>query len=197
MITRVVPGGQLSQRASEAGSIVPNDMVIAVVNCTATRGPSRQEVDGEAEQGEYHCRQRDRSGGGDAEQVRVVKAVVYRAYGAPPAVEDVPEPDCPDGGAVLEVRATGVCRSDWHAWRGHEPVALPHVLGHELASVVVATGRGVSRWHGGERVTVPFVCGCGTCEYCVAGAAQVCPQQTQPGFTGPGSFAERVAVHAA
>jgi D-arabinose 1-dehydrogenase-like Zn-dependent alcohol dehydrogenase len=46
-------------------------------------------------------------------------------------------------------------------------------------------------------VTVPFVCGCGVCEYCRAGEAQVCPHQTQPGFTGPGSFAERVAIHAA
>jgi D-arabinose 1-dehydrogenase-like Zn-dependent alcohol dehydrogenase len=126
-----------------------------------------------------------------------VKAVVYDAYGAPPVVTDVAEPACPDGGAVLEVRATGVCRSDWHAWRGHELVALPHVPGHELAGVVVSVGPGVTRWRGGERVTVPFVCGCGACEYCVSGAAQVCPHQTQPGFTGPGSFAERVAIHAA
>jgi alcohol dehydrogenase len=44
---------------------------------------------------------------------------------------------------------------------------------------------------------VPFVCGCGRCEYCAAGEQQVCPRQTQPGFTGPGSFAERVALHAA
>jgi alcohol dehydrogenase len=46
-------------------------------------------------------------------------------------------------------------------------------------------------------VTVPFACGCGRCEFCLAGDAQVCPDQTQPGFTGPGSFAELVAVHAA
>jgi alcohol dehydrogenase len=44
---------------------------------------------------------------------------------------------------------------------------------------------------------VPFACSCGRCEYCQAGDAQVCPDQTQPGFTGPGSFAERVAIHAA
>jgi alcohol dehydrogenase len=49
----------------------------------------------------------------------------------------------------------------------------------------------------GDRVTVPFVCGCGACEHCRAGDAQVCPYQTQPGFTGPGSFAELVAIHAA
>jgi alcohol dehydrogenase len=126
-----------------------------------------------------------------------MRAVVYDAYGAPPVVTDVPEPACPDGGAVLAVRATGVCRSDWHAWRGHDPVTLPHVPGHELAGVVASVGDGVTRWRPGDRVTVPFVCGCGQCEYCLAGDAQVCPRQTQPGFTGPGSFAELVAVHAA
>ncbi len=49
----------------------------------------------------------------------------------------------------------------------------------------------------GERVTVPFVCGCGRCEFCLAGDAQVCPHQTQPGFTGAGSFADLVPIHAA
>ncbi len=93
--------------------------------------------------------------------------------------------------------ATGVCRSDWHAWKGHDPVALPHIGGHEFAGVVTQAGPAVTRWHAGDRVTVPFACGCGTCEYCLNGDAQVCPRQTQPGFTGPGSFAELVAVHAA
>src|ERR1039457_1578136 len=58
-------------------------------------------------------------------------------------------------------------------------------------------GRGVPGWRAGDRVTVPFACGCGVCAYCRAGDAQVCPWQTQPGFTGPGSFAERVAIQAA
>jgi D-arabinose 1-dehydrogenase-like Zn-dependent alcohol dehydrogenase len=62
---------------------------------------------------------------------------------------------------------------------------------------VVAAGPEVTQWRPGDRVTVPFACGCGACEYCRAGDAQVCPRQTQPGFTGPGSFAEFVAVHAA
>jgi D-arabinose 1-dehydrogenase-like Zn-dependent alcohol dehydrogenase len=126
-----------------------------------------------------------------------MKAVVYQEYGGLPSVTEVPAPACPDGGAVLDVRATGVCRSDWHAWRGHDPVALPHIPGHELAGVVAEVGAGVTRWRPGDRVTVPFVCGCGRCEYCLAGDAQVCPHQTQPGFTGPGSFAERVAIHGA
>jgi len=126
-----------------------------------------------------------------------VRAVSYPAYGVLPALGDVPDPVCPEGGVVITVGATGVCRSDWHAWQGHDPVSLPHVPGHEMAGTVAEVGAGVTRWRVGDRVTVPFVCGCGVCEYCLAGDAQVCPDQTQPGFTGPGSFADRVAIHAA
>ncbi len=126
-----------------------------------------------------------------------MRAVVYTGYGITPTLTDVPEPACPPDGVVLAVGATGLCRSDWHAWTGHERVALPHVPGHELAGTIAELGRNVTRWQVGDRVTVPFVCGCGACEYCDAGDPQVCPNQTQPGFTGPGSFAERVAIHAA
>jgi alcohol dehydrogenase len=126
-----------------------------------------------------------------------MRAVVFDEVGEIPSVREVPEPDCPPGAVVVAVRATGVCRSDWHAWRGHDPVALPHVPGHELAGEVVRVGDGVVRVRVGDRVTVPFVCGCGVCEYCRAGDAQVCPDQYQPGFTGPGSFADRVVLPAA
>jgi alcohol dehydrogenase len=126
-----------------------------------------------------------------------VKAVVFEQYLAMPMLTDVADPVCPDGGVVITVGATGLCRSDWHAWQGHETVALPHIPGHELAGTVAEVGAGVDRWRVGDRVTVPFVCGCGVCDYCRQGDAQVCPHQTQPGFTGPGSFAERVAIHAA
>lgn len=126
-----------------------------------------------------------------------MRAIVYAGYGLPPTLTDVPDPVCPDDGVVVAVGATGVCRSDWHAWQGREEVPLPHIPGHELAGTVAEAGAGVRRWRVGDRVTVPFVCGCGTCEFCAAGDPQVCPQQTQPGFTGPGSFAERVVLHAA
>ncbi len=112
-------------------------------------------------------------------------------------MREVPDPVAPDSGVVVEVVATGLCRSDWHAWAGHDDIAFPHVPGHELAGVVREVGRDVERWHVGDRVTVPFVCGCGRCEWCRSGQAQVCPDQEQPGFTHWGSFAERVALHAA
>lgn len=126
-----------------------------------------------------------------------MRAVVFDQYGVPPRLTEVAEPDCPDDGVLVRVVATGVCRSDWHAWRGHDPVALPHIPGHELAGVVARVGPAVTRWREGDRVTAPFVCGCGECELCRSGQAQVCPRQTQPGFTGPGSFADLVALHAA
>lgn len=124
-------------------------------------------------------------------------AVRYSGYGTAPALVEMPSPVCPDDGVVVDVLATGVCRSDWHAWRGHEPVALPHVPGHELAGVISRIGRDVTGFSVGDRVTTPFVNGCGTCEFCRAGDAQVCPHQTQPGFTHHGSFAEQVALFAA
>jgi len=126
-----------------------------------------------------------------------VRAVSYAATGSLPRLGEWPDPPCPDDGVVVRVGATGVCRSDWHAWVGHDPVPLPQVPGHELAGTVAEVGRDVRRWQVGDRVTVPFVCGCGRCAWCLAGETQVCPDQTQPGFTGPGSFAELVALSAA
>jgi alcohol dehydrogenase len=118
-----------------------------------------------------------------------------RAFSEPPQVEDVPDPEPAPDGVVVEVRATGVCRSDWHGWMGHDPaIALPHVPGHELAGVVAAAGPQVQAFAPGDRVTVPFCCGCGRCEPCRHGHTQICDQDYQPGFTAWGSFAELVAL---
>lgn len=123
--------------------------------------------------------------------------MVMDEIAGPLDVREVPEPTPPPGGVIVEVHATGLCGSDWHAWAGHEELTLPHVPGHELAGIIAAVDPAVQRWSVGDRVTVPFVCGCGTCDWCRSGNAQVCPNQQQPGFTHAGSFAERVALHAA
>jgi D-arabinose 1-dehydrogenase-like Zn-dependent alcohol dehydrogenase len=125
-----------------------------------------------------------------------VRAVVIESFGVPPTVRDVNTPPCPDHGAVVRVHATGVCRSDWHAWLGHDDsVALPHVPGHEFCGEVVGVGSGVRGWSGGERVTAPFVNACGSCTACLEGRQTVCQRQTQPGFDRWGSWAEHVVVH--
>jgi len=125
-----------------------------------------------------------------------MKAVVYRAFSTPPEIERVADPVPDRDGVVLKVMASGVCRSDWHGWQGNDPdIELPHVPGHELAGIVEAVGDRVTQWSVGDRVTVPFVGGCGHCPQCHSGNHQVCDYQFQPGFTHWGSFAEFVAIH--
>jgi alcohol dehydrogenase len=125
-----------------------------------------------------------------------MRALTYDAFGGPLRVRDVPAPGPSPAGVIVRVGATGICRSDWHGWQGHDPdIALPHVPGHELAGTIESVGAEVHRWQVGDRVTVPFVCACGACPRCLAGDHQVCDNQTQPGFTHWGSFAELVALH--
>ena len=124
-----------------------------------------------------------------------MKAALYTEFEGPITIEKVADPSPSSGGVVIKVEATGLCRSDWHGWMGHDAdITLPHVPGHELAGVVEAVGSDVRNWSAGERVTMPFVCGCGTCGQCISGNHQVCDHQFQPGFTHWGSFAEYVAV---
>jgi len=128
-----------------------------------------------------------------------MRALVYDEFAGPLSVRDVPDPVPPPDGVVVRVGATGVCRSDWHGWQGHDAdiTTLPHVPGHELAGTVELVGPEVRNWAVGDRVTVPFVNACGRCARCLEGDHQVCERQRQPGFTHWGSFAELVALDAA
>src|SRR4051812_95096 len=125
-----------------------------------------------------------------------MKAVVYHEFAGPISIEHVKDCAPEPGGAVIRVEATGLCRSDWYGWRGHDSDIrhFPHVPGHEFAGTVVAVGADVQRSLLDTRVTMPFVAGCGRCPSCESGNQQVCDHQFQPGFTAWGSFAEYVAI---
>jgi alcohol dehydrogenase, propanol-preferring len=72
-----------------------------------------------------------------------MRAVRLTAWQHPPQLCEVPEPAAPPGGALLEVRAAGLCHSDLHLmhWpEGTLPYTLPFTLGHEVAGTVVAVG---------------------------------------------------------
>ncbi len=125
-----------------------------------------------------------------------MKAAYYEEFGKAIFIKDIPYPQLTDDGVILKVKASGLCRSDWHGWMGHDPdITLPHVPGHELAGVIEVIGKNVKKFKTGDRVTLPFVCGCGTCRECKSGNQQVCDHQFQPGFTHWGSFAEFVAIN--
>lgn len=127
-----------------------------------------------------------------------MRAVVYAEFREQPRISELPIPPLDPDAALVRVRATGLCRSDWHGWMGHDPdIQPPHVPGHEFAGIVEQMGAAVQTWKPGDRVTAPFVCGCGDCPQCRAGNAQICDHQTQPGFTHWGSFAEFVVVRQA
>ena len=125
-----------------------------------------------------------------------MKAVQFEQFAGTLTVVDVVMPTAPADGVVIEVKAAGLCRSDWHAWQGHDPdiTVFPHIPGHEFAGVVHQVGAEVSGLVVGDRVVFPFVCGCGQCSWCESGNAQVCPDQWQPGFSGPGTYAQFVAI---
>ncbi|MCJ7467240.1 MAG: zinc-dependent alcohol dehydrogenase family protein [Maribacter sp.] len=124
-----------------------------------------------------------------------MRALVFESFQGSLRVQNVQDPTPKDHGVVVKVSATGLCRSDWHGYMGHDPdIVLPHVPGHELAGTIVALGKNVQNFKVGDRITVPFVCACGRCSQCSSGNHQVCDHQSQPGFTHWGSFAEYVAL---
>lgn len=125
-----------------------------------------------------------------------MRAVQFDTFGEPLYVAEREMPKPPVDGVVIEVKAAGLCRSDWHAWQGHDPdiTVFPHVPGHEFAGVVHSVGSAVTSLKLGDRVVFPFVCGCGECSWCDSGNAQVCLDQWQPGFSGQGTYAEYVAI---
>lgn len=127
-----------------------------------------------------------------------MKAAVLNRFAAPLSFETVADVECPKDGVIIRVKACGVCRSDHHAWVGADPdVVLPHVMGHEFAGVVEEVGADCTKFQKGDRVTAPFILGCGYCPDCVAGHPTICDTQRVIGFTQWGAFAEFVAVQSA
>jgi len=123
-----------------------------------------------------------------------MRAAVLRAFGEDLSIEDVSMPDCPVDGVILRVLACGICRSDWHGWRGEDSdVSLGHIGGHEYCGEVVEAGPDAT-YVVGDRLIAPFILACGTCPACRSGASNTCADERVPGFTEAGAFAEYVAV---
>jgi len=128
-----------------------------------------------------------------------MKAAVMEGFKQPLVVKNVPDPTVGPGDAVIRVEGEGICRSDWHAWMGDwEWIGLkpqpPIILGHEMAGVVEEVGPGVRRVKRGDRVLVPVVWACGSCEFCLKGRHNICANMRIPGFTDNGGYGQLVRV---
>jgi D-arabinose 1-dehydrogenase-like Zn-dependent alcohol dehydrogenase len=128
-----------------------------------------------------------------------MKAAVVERYGEPLVTKEVPDPTPGPQDAVIRVEVEGICRTDWHLWRGEwewvglKP-ALPIILGHEMTGVIEAVGSEVKRHKQGERVMVPVVEGCGYCESCLSGRSNLCWTPNLPGMTHDGGYGRLAKV---
>lgn len=103
----------------------------------------------------------------------------------------MPPPEVPDGWALVEVRAVGVCGSDLHAYAGKQPFfRYPRIPGHEAAGVVVD---GPPEWVG-RRVALDPSVSCGKCRACLQGRENCCREMRVLGVHLDGAMAELVAV---
>jgi len=127
-----------------------------------------------------------------------MKAAVLHKVKGKVSLETVADPECPIDGVIIEVKACGVCRSDHHTWTGADKgLVLPHIMGHEFAGLVQEVGVNCTQYQVGDRVTGPFILGCGRCPDCSSAQPTICDHQRLIGFTQWGAFAERVSVQAA
>jgi NADPH:quinone reductase-like Zn-dependent oxidoreductase len=91
-------------------------------------------------------------------QEKSMKAVRLHAYGGVECLryEDVPEPSPQEGEVLVKVAATSVNPVDWKLRRGDlrsvMPLALPAILGRDVAGTVAALGANVKNFRPGDRV---------------------------------------------
>ncbi len=104
-------------------------------------------------------------------------------------IMDRPEPTVGSDDLLVRVDAAGVCGSDLHAYRGHDPRRVPPmVLGHEFVGTVLAGPMA------GKRITANPLVTCGKCRYCLAGRTNLCSDRSMIGMNLPGAFAQQLAV---
>ncbi|CEP64228.1 alcohol dehydrogenase ADH5 LALA0_S10e05424g [Lachancea lanzarotensis] len=119
------------------------------------------------------------------------KGVIFYKNGGALEYKDIDVPTPKANELLVNIKYSGVCHTDLHAWKGDWPldVKLPLVGGHEGAGVVVAMGENVKNWKVGDYAGVKWLNGsCMNCESCELGNESNCPQADLSGYTHDGSF---------
>ncbi|CCC71903.1 hypothetical protein NCAS_0I02350 [Naumovozyma castellii] len=127
------------------------------------------------------------------------KAVIFETNGGKLEYKDIPVPTPKSNEILINVKYSGVCHTDLHAWKGDWPLPtkLPLVGGHEGAGVVVAMGDAVKGWKIGDYAGIKWLNGsCMSCEYCELGNESNCPHADLSGYTHDGSFQQYATADA-
>ncbi|GAV27708.1 Alcohol dehydrogenase [Pichia membranifaciens] len=127
------------------------------------------------------------------------KGVIFYENGGPLEYKEIPVPTPKPNEILINVKYSGVCHTDLHAWKGDWPLAtkLPLVGGHEGAGVVVAKGANVTNFEIGDLAGIKWLNGsCMGCEFCQQGAEPNCPKADLSGYTHDGSFQEYATADA-
>jgi 2-desacetyl-2-hydroxyethyl bacteriochlorophyllide A dehydrogenase len=110
---------------------------------------------------------------------------------------DTPEPgaDIPPGHALIRVHRVGICGTDWHAYRGHQPFfTYPRIIGHELGVEVLAVNDPASDLRPGDHCSVEPYLNCGKCVACRLGKINCCVNLKVLGVHVDGGMRERIIV---
>jgi alcohol dehydrogenase, propanol-preferring len=124
--------------------------------------------------------------------------MVLEKTGGPLLARTLADPSPTAEQVLLEVSACGVCRTDLHLLDGELPnPKLPLVLGHQVVGRVLSRGAAVQHLGLGERVGVPWLGWTdGTCQYCLSGRENLCPNARFTGYQLDGGYAERMVADA-
>lgn len=121
-----------------------------------------------------------------------MKALVY-ARPNEMRLQEVPEPSLEPGEVIIEIKATGICGSDLHAYHGHDPRRRPGlVMGHELSGEIYESVSPLYKT--GQKVTVDPLVTCGRCPYCRTGRDNLCENRGMVGMTRPGAYAQFMSI---
>ncbi len=124
-----------------------------------------------------------------------MKAAILREFKRPLSLEDVPVPTIGSRDVLVKIKASGICQSDLHLWRGAAP-NLPLIPGHENSGIVEKIGDQVQTVKVGDRVVCDNAISCGECYYCISGRGQLCDSITDVGWNRAGGYAEYIALPA-
>lgn len=128
----------------------------------------------------------------------MMKAAIFYSPNQPLKIEHWKTPTVRPNEVLIKVAACGVCHTDLHYIDHNVPTFKkpPLILGHEPSGIVAGAGAEVRTLKEGDRVLLPAVLTCGTCEFCRTGRENICTTMTMFGNNIDGAYAEYVAAPA-